>query len=159
MNTPFGGLQVAANTTAFTVPAAGAKYTTGWAAIAAGQHGDNSVQESAVNSRLVLEPGVYFVQANFTLEGEFVSGTSGDAVGTITGQIFRGGVAVAGTRGKVGLEAEGEVDQLIFGGIVEITEAQKTAGTNYVEAFLSSGDASGNDVIVSEAQFNALRLH
>ncbi len=157
----FGGFKIAGNSTSLNVPAAGVTLTsanTNLAAATASQHGDGSVSVSATTGRATLKAGVYKVDARLTVEGEFTSGTSGDAIGVVTGQLYVAGSAVSGTKGKVHTQAEGQAASLAFGGIIEITAAQVAAGTNYVEAKLLSGDASGNDVIVSEGQIEIVRL-
>lgn len=158
----YGGFNIAGGTAALYCPNAGVKLTSTntptLAANGASRQGDNSVVPAASTGRLTLQPGVYQVRASLTIEGEFSSGTSGDAVGVITGQLYRAGVAVAGSKGKAHTQTEGQTAVLSFGDIVEITYAQKEAGTNYVEFFLFGGDANGNDVIISEGQITALRL-
>lgn len=158
----YGGFNIAGGTTALYCPNAGVKITSSnvptLAAGNASRGGDNSVVPAPSTGRLTLQPGVYQVRASLTIEGEFSSGTSGDAVGVITGQLYRAGVAVAGSKGKAHTQTEGQATVLSFGDIVEVTYAQKEAGTNHVEFYLFGGDASGNDVIVSEGQITALRL-
>jgi hypothetical protein len=155
----YGGLQIAGNTTAIIVPAAGAKLTQGWAAIAASRHGYGDVVPSVADSRLTLVPGVYKVEANLTLETETDAGTSGDGVGIIAGQLFVGGVAVAGTKARIDVQGVDRPQLLRPCGIIEITQAQADAGTNYVEVYLTATDASGNDVTISEGQFLAVKLN
>lgn len=158
----YGGLQIAAGVTAFVATNAGVKLTSTnvptLAVIAASQFGDRSIVAAPATGRLTLKPGIYEITGRLSLEGEFTSGTPADAIGVITAQVYQAGVAVAGTRGQAHTQAEGQVASIGFGGIVEVTEAQLRAGTNYVEAFLLSGDANGNDVIVREGQFYAIRL-
>lgn len=158
----YGGFKIAAGVTALNCPLAGVKLTSTnvptMAAIAASQRGDQSVSAGASTGRLTLKAGVYRVNALLTIEGEHTSGTSGDAIGVITGQLYQADSAVAGTKGKAHTQAEGQPAVLAFEGILEITAAQVAAGTNYVEVCLFGGDASGNDVIVSEGQIHAVRL-
>ena len=158
----YGGFKVAAGVTSLNCPLTGVKLTSTnvptLAAIAASQQGDQSVSAGASTGRLTLKAGTYLVRALLTVEGEFTSGTSGDAVGVITGQLYQAGSAVAGTKGKVHTQTEGQPVVLAFEGILNITAAQVAAGTNYVEVYLFGGDASGNDVIVSEGQIHAVRL-
>ena len=160
--TGYGGFNIAGGTAALYCPNAGVKLTsTNVPALAAGtasRQGDSSVTPSVSTGRLLLKPGTYQVRASLTIEGEFTSGTSGDAIGVITGQLYKAGVAVAGSKGKAHTQAEGQPAVLSFGDIVEITAAQQRAGTNHVEFYLFGGDASGNDVIISEGQITALRL-
>lgn len=158
----YGGFNIAAGTTALNLPNAGVKLTSSnvptLASGNASQRGDASVTPAASTGRLTLKAGVYNVRASITIEGEFTSGTSGDAVGVITGQLYKAGSAVAGSKGKAHTQAEGQATVLSFGDIVEITAAQVAAGTNYVEFYLFGGDANGNDVIISEGQITAIRL-
>lgn len=154
----YGGLQISGNSTAFTVPNAAAKYTQGWEAHAVSQHGNADVAPSTSNSRLVLLPGVYKVTFNAVVETEVVSGTSGDSVGTVSFQLYKAGTAVDGAKAKVNALAADRPQTATVVDIVEITEAQRTAGTNYVEIYASSGDASGNDIVISDATFLAERL-
>lgn len=162
MSRGYGGFKIAAGVTSLNCPNAGVKLTSTnvptLAAVSVSKHGDQSVSEAASTGRLTLKPGVYDIRASLTIEGEYTSGTSGDSVGVITGQLYQAGSAVAGTKGKVHTQAEGQAVVLSFGGIVEITEAQRLAGTNYVEFYLFGGDANGNDVIPSEGQITAKRL-
>lgn len=157
-----GGLKIAAGVTALYVPAAGVKLTSTnvptLAASGVSQQGDASVSPSASTGRLTLKPGRYFIDVKLTIEGEYVTGTSGDATGTIAGQVYVAGSAVAGTKNKLNTQGDGAPAVLAFGGIIEITQAQYDAETNYVEVYLSSADASGNDVIPSEGQITAIRL-
>lgn len=158
MSTPFGGLQIAGNTTATIAPNTAAKHTQGWAAISPDGGGDLSVVASVANSRLTLVEGVYDVKCCLSIQTEAITATSGDDVGQLTGQVYRGGSAVAGTKGVMHILSNTRPGVLSFGGLVAITAAQVAAGTNYVEAYLKSGDASGNDIKVLEGQFYAVRL-
>lgn len=161
MGVPYGSFQVAGNTQALNCPNAGVVLTSANTTLAVNsvsQQGDQSVSLSASTGRATLKPGFYKIDAKLTIEGEFTSGTSGDAVGVITGQVYRGGSAVAGTKGKCHTQAEGQASILAFGGVLEITKAQYDADTNYVDFRLFGGDASGNDVIVSEGQIVITRL-
>lgn len=158
----YGGFNIAAGTTALNCPNAGVKLTsTNVPTLAAGnasRRGDTSVVPTASTGRLALKAGVYNVRASLTIEGEYSSGTSGDSIGVITGQLYKAGSAVAGSKGKAHTQAEGQATILSFGDIVEITAAQVAAGTNYVEFYVFGGDASGNDIIISEGQITAVRL-
>lgn len=158
MQVAYGGLQIAANTTPSLAPATAAKHTQGWAAIAAAQHGAQEIAASVANSRLTLVPGVYLVVWQASLETEDISGTSGDGIGDVTLQIARGGTVVAGTRARMNHQNVDRLQSATALGLIEITQAQADASTNYVEPFIQSGDASGNDVTVREGQFFALKL-
>lgn len=157
MNTPVSGLYIAANTTAFNVPNAATLFVTSMVAAVFG-HGELSVVPTAASGKLTCVPGIYEVVAELSIEGEYTSATSGDAVGIIAAQFYVGGSAVTGAKSKVSLEAEGQIECLKLTWIVEITKAQVDAGTNYIQLYLSSGDSSGNDVIVREGRFYAKRL-
>lgn len=157
----FGGLQIAGNATPTIAPAAGAKHTQGWAAIAASAHGDQSVTASVASSRLTLKQGTYLVTFNGSVQTEDVSGTSGDDAGIVTFQIFKGGSAVAGTKGRVDYQDQERPAIISCMGIIEIAESEVEASTptNYVEMYAIAADASGNDITVLEAQFFAIRLN
>jgi len=154
----YGGLSINANTTAAIAPNTAAKYTQGWAAHGVSQHGDGSVSASAANSRLTLKAGVYEILVNLVVETELVSGTSGDAVGDVTFQLYKGGSAVSGALAKVNHQASDRPATVTIVDHVEVSAAQVTAGTNYVEVYAKSGDASGNDITVSNGRFLAKRL-
>lgn len=157
--TPYGALSINASSTAFYVgPTASPTKLTGWSAHSVRQEGDLSVVPNTTDSRLTLQPGIYRVVAKLDMEGETVGGTSGDAVGFITGQLFKAGVAVSGAVDRADVVADGTPDGLHIEDIIEITEAQKVAGTNYVDVRLSSADASGNDVIVRNARLIAYKI-
>lgn len=154
----YGGLSINANTTAAIAPNTAAKYTQGWAAHGVSQHGDGSVTPSAANSRLTLAQGVYEILANLTVETEDISHTSGDDAGIVTFQLYKGGSAVSGASAKMSHLDSDRPQAVVVADIVEVTAAQVTAGTNYVELYVSSGDASGNDITVSNGRFLAKRL-
>jgi hypothetical protein len=161
----FGGLNVVAGSTALNCPA-----TTGvelnstrvptLAAIAAGQFGASGVSAAAATGRLSLSPGTYLVTASLTLEGEHTSATSGDAIGNISLQLAKGGTLQDGMKATANTVAEGQQRVLTVQNIVEVTQASQDAdtATNYVSMYLIGGDSSGNDVIVREGQFTAVRL-
>lgn len=154
----YGALKIAGNTTATYAPNAAAKLTQGWAAHGVSQQGDAAVAPSAANSRLVLQPGVYLVQLSLEAEGESAGGTSGDATGVITFQLYQAGVALTGPKTQIDTQAADRPQSVHLHDIVHITKAQYEAGTNYVEVYHAGGDASGNDVLVSNAVFSAVRI-
>lgn len=161
MQCEYGGLQIAAGSGNFQcLPTVGRELgsTVGWAEIAAGRHGNKGVVPSTSTGRLTLQPGVYKVDLNLTLEGNYSSGTSGDYAGVVSAQLSVAGSLVAGTKTKVQTITEGLPMNVAVNAIVEITNAQLVAGTNYVSAYLIGGDASGNDVTVTEGRLLAQRL-
>jgi len=153
----YGGLKISDNTAPSIAPGTAAKHTEGWAAMGVGSHGSLAVQESAANSRLICEPGVYHVSYQMTVESEDVSGTSGDAAGVVNAEIYAAGVAT-GLSAKTNHTGSDLAQSVTVIGLVEITDAQKDAGTNYIEGYIASGDGSGNDVTVRDAQLVALRV-
>jgi hypothetical protein len=158
----FGGFYITGGTTVLNVPNAGKALTgtnSGLTALAsAGKEGEASISESATTGRATCVPGKYLVSGHLSLEGEFSTANSGDAVGVIESHVRVAGSVVTGSKAKHNLEAEGQVACLPVNAIVEITEAQRTAGTNYIEVGVASGDLSGNDVIIREAVINIVRL-
>jgi hypothetical protein len=160
----FGGLYVAANSSleVNAAPTTGTVLTStncAFTAIAAGSHGDLSVVATTTSGKLTCKPGVYLVTLELTIEGEWTSTTSGDALGVISAVIKQAGTAVTGAKSKVQAITEGLPMNVSVTAILEVTQAQADAGTNYFEAALIGGDASGNDVIVSEGRFHAIRLY
>lgn len=158
MRQSYGALVINANTTPSRAPNAAAVHTQGWAAHGVSQHGDQSVTPATATGKLTLVPGVYRVTASLAIETEDISGTSGDAIGLVSAQLYKGGSAIGGTKRTVSMLAHDRPQVVQIEDIVEITEAQAEAATNYVQVYLSSGDASGNDVTVSNAIFAAYRL-
>lgn len=159
----FGGFYVTGGTSVLNVPAAGVVLTStnvGLAALATSKEGEASISEAIATGRASCRPGKYKITGHISLEGEYESDNSGDAVGVIEAHVRVAGSAVTGTKSKVNLEAEGQVVSLPVNAIVEITAAQAdaTTPTNYIEFALASGDVSGNDVIVREAVLNIERL-
>lgn len=160
--TAYGGFTIADGVTSVAIQAAGTKLTSSnvptLAASTVSKKGDTSVVETISTGRIKLKPGVYKVDARLCLEGDQVSGTSGDAIGNITGQVWLAGAAVAGTKGIINSQAADQPATLSFGGLVEVTKAQQDAGTNYVEIYLTATDASGNDVTIRQGQVTVQRL-
>ncbi len=156
----YGGMYITGSTTHFTAANAGSELgsTVGWTASGAGQHGNLAVSASTSTGRLTLQPGVYQVSLNLTVEGDYGSGQSGDFSGVITGALWVAGALVAGTKSKCQTITEGLPMQLTVVAFIEITDAQQKAGTNYISGYLYGGDASGNDVVVSEGRISAFRL-
>jgi len=150
----YGGLYITGNSTAFYVPHAAAKYTTGWVAFAKGR-GDLTVTESATNSRLTVKPGVYLVTLHMTIETEVVSGTSGDSVGIITVGIRKDQSQVTGLKAKLDSQAADRPHNVNIVGLVEVDSTD----SGQLEVYVDATDASGNDVVVSEAQFCAVLMH
>jgi len=157
MRQSYGALVINNNTTPSRAPNAAAVHTQGWAAHGVSQHGDQSVPPTPATGKLTLVPGVYQIVVSLAIETEDISGTSGDGVGLVSAQLYKGGSAVGGTKRTVSMLAVDRPQSIHIEDIVEITEAQAEAGTNYVQLFLSSGDASGNDVTVTNAIFAAYR--
>jgi len=157
----FGGLQIAAQSTSLNVPLLGVKLTSansGLALIAATAKGDLTVVPAAATGRLTVEPGVYQVSLDLSLEGDIVSGTSGDGVGNVVSQLYVAGVAVAGTKACLNTVAVDAPRQLNSTSIVEVTATQKAAGTNYIEAYLFGESTAGNDVTIREGRFLAHKI-
>lgn len=158
----YGGFVVADGVTDFYVPAAGVKLTSTnvptLAASTVGKKGDASVSEAISTGRITLKPGVYKVDVRLALEGDYLSGTTGDSIGDITGHVYLAGSSVAGLKGVVNTQAADQKACLVFGGLIEVTRAQQVAGTNYIEFYLFSGDAKGNDVTIGQGQFIVTRL-
>lgn len=157
----YGSLYITGGSANFNAANAGSELgsTVGWTANGAGQHGNLGVSASDSTGRLTLQPGVYLVTLDLTVEGNYSTAQSGDFAGVITAAIHRGGTLVAGTKGKVQDITEGLPMNLgVRGAIIEITQAQADAGTNFLSGYLYGGDASGNDVVVSEGRFSAVRL-
>lgn len=161
MHGEFGEMYITGGTVNFTAANAGSELgsTVGWTA-GADQHGNQAVVGVTTTGRLTLSPGTYLVNFDFTVEGNHSSGFSGDFSGVVTGAIHSGGTLVAGSKTKVqtiteGLPMNGKITKL-----VEITQASQDASTptNYVSGYLYGGDASGNDVVISEARISAVRL-
>lgn len=163
MESPFGGLQIAGGSANFNAANAGTELGSGvsWAAITPATHGDASVSASTSTGRLTLKPGLYLVLLDLTVEGNHSSGQSGDFAGVITAQLASGGSLVAGTKSKTQTITEGLPMNLHVSAFVEITQASADASTptNYVSAYLLGGDASGNDVVISEGRLSAIRLN
>ena len=158
----FGGLEIRANTAAGIVPAAVAKVTaavagSAWTANAVTAHGNLGVVPDVTNSRLTLKPGIYEIVFNACIEGATVGGTSGDATGNINFRLYQGGVA-SGILCPSQITDASTKTQVTMMGLVEVTQAQADAGTNYVEVYANADDASGNDIIVREAQFYAKHI-
>lgn len=160
MNNPVAGIYVTGNTTLFNVPAAGAAYDEGWVAREGLLHGDGSIDTTVADGKLVLKQGTYLITAELYLEAPATSdqNTSGDAFGEIYAQLYQAGSAVAGSKAACQLDDVTEIKNLTITWAVEITEAQVEAATNYVQVYLSATDSSGNDVLVTEARLQAVRL-
>lgn len=160
MNNPVAAIHITGNTTLFNAPAAGAALNVGWVANEALLHGDASIDTTIADGKLVLKPGIYQISAELYIEAPATSdgNTSGDAFGEIFAKLHVAGSAVAGTKAACQLDDVTEIKNLIINYPVEITEAQYEADTNYVQVFLNSTDASGNDVLVTEGRLVAVRL-
>lgn len=162
-----GGMYITGQTATLGLPLAGVKLTStnaGWVAQATnGYGGDGSVTVSITSGRLTLIPGLYLVTLNLTIEGEQTSGAgavSGDAVGTVSFKLYKGGSAVTGAVVKSATMADAEVMHVSLTIPVQITQASQDAATaeNYIEVYGFGGDANGNNVIISEGQFTAVRI-
>ena len=158
MRQSYGALVINNNTTPSRAPNAAAVHTQGWAAHAVSQQGDQSVTPAASTGKLTLAAGVYRVVASLAIETEDISGTSGDGIGLVSAQLYKGGSAVSGTKRTVSMIAIDRPQSVHLEDIVQITEAQVEAATNYVQVYLSSGDASGNDVTVNNGILAAYRM-
>lgn len=159
MTIPYGGLTVAANTTASIAGGVAAKYTEGWASHSVSRRGALDVTPDADNSRLTLKPGIYLVVGNLSIEFEDISGTSGDDAGRAELKIYAAGAAVGGAVGEFDMQDSDRPQTVTVIDHVEITAAQEAAGTNYVELYLDATDASGNDVTVKSGKLLAYRLN
>jgi hypothetical protein len=146
----YGELYVADNTTAVVANATPTKYATGWTARGLGR-GDLTVTEGATAGTLTCVPGVYEVWVTGVIETEDTSATSGDDVGVVTVQVYKDGVAVAGVKTTVDLEESDRALNFCVHGHVEVDSGDAGA----LAVYLSSGDASGNDVTVKNCQFTA----
>lgn len=158
MRQPFGALIINSNTTPSRAPNAAAVHTQGWAAHGVSQNGEGSVTPVAASGKLTLAEGVYRVEASLAIETEDYSGTSGDAIGLVSAQLYKGGSALSGTKRTLSMLAHDRPQSVHLVDIVRVTAAQVEAATNYVQVFLSSGDANGNDVTVSNGILAATRL-
>jgi hypothetical protein len=160
----FGGLNVVDGSTALNCPLVGVELNSTrvptLAAIAAGQNGAAGVSAAAATGRLTLSPGTYLVTAGLSLEGEHTSATSGDAIGNITLQLAKGGTLQDGMKAIANTVAEGQIRHLSVTAVVEVTQASQDAdtATNYVSMYLLGESTAGNDVIVRQGQFTAVRL-
>lgn len=162
MHGEYGGMYITGGTVNFNALLAGAELgsTVGWTANGASQHGSGAVSGSTSTGRLTLAPGVYKIDAVLTLEGNHSSGFSGDFAGVIVASLYKGGTLVAGSKVKCQTITEGLPMNAKISCIVEVTQASADAATptNYVSLYLAGQDASGNDVVVTEANFTAVRL-
>ena len=156
MNVPYDGLYVTGSTTEVTPNTTAAKFTTGWAAMAAADHGDLSIVASTTNSRLTCVPGVYLVTFTASVDQTDTSTTSEAGVEqNITFQLYKDQVAVAGTKCVLQTADMTGTQQAVIQSLIEVA-----AGANgQIEVFMSSDVAAGVDMIVREAQFTAIRLH
>jgi hypothetical protein len=152
-----GGLYVTANTTAFYAPGAASQYTTGWAAFGS-QKGDLTVTEDATNSKLTLKPGRYLVKFHASVETEVVSGTSGDSVGIVAFQLYKDLVAtptaITGAKASVDAQAADRPTNVSLEAIVTIASTD----SGDVMIYVDPTDASGNDIVISEAQLIAIQV-
>jgi len=151
----YGGIQLAGNTTATSVSVAPAilNPTGKWAVIAASQHGNQSVVASAADGKLTLVPGVYKVSLALTCQY--------GPTGIVRIQVYRGGSAVAGVKAQASTESSatnGAAKTLFCEGIIEITQAQMDASTNYIEPYVY-GDQALNPTLFTEGQFLAVKLN
>lgn len=149
----YGGIHLAGNTTTTAVTVAPAKLnpSEAWAAIAASQQGNQSIVASAANAKLTLLQGFYKVSLSLTLQY--------GATSVVQTQVYRGGSAIAGMKASGSAESSGTngaAKTLVVEGIVEITEAQVTAGTNYIEPYVNSD--TNATCLFSEGQFLAVKL-
>lgn len=161
MHGEYGGMYITGGTVNFNALLAGAELgsTVGWTAntLAAKQHGSAGVVADPTTGRLTLIPGVYKIDATLTIEGNHSSGFSGDFAGVVVASLYRAGVLVPGTKAKIQTITEGLPMNAKVSCLVEITQAQQDAGTNYVSLYLAGQDASGNDVVITEGNFTAVR--
>ncbi len=157
MHGEYGGLYTTGGTANFTAANAGSEYVHP-TDNGASEHGNLAVVGSTSTGRLTLQPGVYLVSLNMTVEGNHSSGFSGDFAGVITAAIHRAGTLVAGTKSKCQTITEGLPMNLNVTAVIEISQALADAGTNYISPYLYGGDANGNDVVVTESRFTAVRI-
>lgn len=161
MNIPFGGLYHVANSTIFYAPAAGAAYTTNWVVDPISKHGEASIVPTAASGKLTMKPGIYELVYEASIYGPAASGgelTSGDTTGEIAAKFYIADAAVTGAVAKGEDVTDGVITFLSLSKVVEITEAQLTAGTNYAQVYLFGSDSQGNDLIVTDSRFYAKRL-
>jgi hypothetical protein len=158
MNTPYGGMTIAANTTVTIAGGTAAKHTQGWAAHGVSRHGALDVTPDVDNSRLTLKAGVYRVVGQMSVEFEDFSGTSGDDAGRCELKIYAAGSAVSGAAGEFDMVDSDRPQTVTIEDIIEITAAQVVAATNYVELYWDATDASGNDITVKNGKLLAYRL-
>lgn len=163
MNTPFASMYITANTTVQNASAAGtvlAPSTSSWVVDPTSKHGEASAVGSVATGKITCVPGIYEVQVQASIEGPLTSdsNTSGDTTGKITLALAVGGTIVTGSKSKGQDVTDGVTTFLAVTKIVEITKAQLDAATNYIQALVLGGDASGNDVLVSEARMVVKRL-
>lgn len=145
-----GGLYVNGNTTAVLAAAVAAKYTQGWTAFGT-QRGDLTITEGATAGTLTCKPGKYMVHACLSVETEDISGTSGDDVGIVHFSVYKDSSAVTGLKSSVHCLDSDRPQNVVICGPVEVDAAD----TGALSLYVSTTDASGNDICVTQAQFTA----
>jgi hypothetical protein len=162
----FGGMYITGGSVNVNALAAGTELgaqTPGWTDIATAvcpNNGHGGVTPAASTGRLSLTPGKWLVLADLTVEGNYSSGQSGDALGVIIAALHKGGTLITGSKTKFQTITEGLPMHAHISQLVEIAQSTQDASTptNYVSVYLYGVDASGNDVVVTEARLIAIRL-
>lgn len=161
MNVPFGEQTITANTTLELSQVAATILDTGYAAGATSRHGEASITVDATTGKFTCVAGIYEFAFNASVEAAETSGsaTSGDTQGEIIFGLYQAGTVVAGSKAIVEIDTVGAGRQVVVRKIVEVTEAQQEAGTNYFQIGMVSTDSSGNDLLIKEGRFGVLRLN
>lgn len=157
MTNAFGGMYITGGTldAAPAVAAAAlAPATNGWAAIAAGNHGDLSVVPTVATGKLTLKPGVYKVHFDASVEFTDTSTTSEAGVtNEVTFQFRKDGAAITGAKAIIDCADFEGVRNVSLDEIIEVAASD----TGAIQVFISAGLTV--DMIVREGHFNAVRLN
>lgn len=143
----FGGWRFSANALADIASATGRKISKGLSALAK-LCSSRAVVFDAATFQAACIQGTYKLEASLSVETEDISGTSGDGVGNIRFQFRKNGVLIDGAEGQVNHQAIDRPAAISILGVVEITAAEVTAGTNTIALYATSTDASGNDYTI-----------
>lgn len=154
MKVSSGELYLSGNTTPVVAAHAAAIYKTGYAARGA-QKGDGNITEDATAGTLTCLQGRYLVNVDLTVETEDLASTSGaDDAGIITFEVRKDGAAVGGLKGKVDFQDSDRPGVVSVSGLVDVGASD----SGVLAVYVSSGDADGNDIRVTEGSFNAVKL-
>jgi len=159
-----GGIYLTGNSIAFYAPAAATQFTSVNFTAFGSQEGDLTVTEDATNSKLTLKPGRYLLSFTASVETEVVSGTSGDSVGIVSFLLYKDLVAtptaIAGAKASVDSQAADRPTNVSITALVDINaaNASQSADSGDVMVYVDATDASGNDIVISEAQFTAVKV-